>query len=223
MGFHYWFGVYTWFGICFAITLLIMSTYFVIHDNKNVTAPDDKLPWWIIPIMGLIGLLLWPVIFITMIYYEIKDQKRKYHEKKQKDKIHEDLCAWLDIQAQNPNNCLIANVSSEVYRNAADILAHLDYAPEFAAPTFRNSIQFEWGGDDKPYMEIEIFENVAAIFVLRPEGIMAKTIHEARDHSINKTVPVIDYKSMNQILNAYKDGLYDADKEDYTATDINEE
>ena len=25
MGFHYWFGVYTWFGICFAITLLIMS------------------------------------------------------------------------------------------------------------------------------------------------------------------------------------------------------
>lgn len=44
MSFHYWVGVYTWFGICFAITLLIMTTYFIIHDNKTVTAPDDKLP-----------------------------------------------------------------------------------------------------------------------------------------------------------------------------------
>lgn len=221
MSFHYWAGVYAWFGICFAITLLIMSTYFIIHDNKNVTAPDDKLPWWIIPVMGLIGLLLWPALVIAIIYYEIKDQKNKYHERKQKEKIHDDLCAWLDLQTQNPNNSLIPNVSSEVYRNACDILNHLDYAPEFAAPTFKDSIQFEWGGDDKPYMEIEIDKHTASIFILRPTGVIHRPITDK--DTFSKDVAVIDYKSMNQILNAYKDGLYDADKEDYTATDINEE
>ena len=221
MSFHYWAGVYAWFGICFAITLLIMSAYFIIHDNKNVTAPDDKLPWWIIPVMGLIGLLLWPALVIAIIYYEIKDQKNKYHERKQKEKIHDDLCAWLDLQTQNPNNTLIPNVSSEVYRNACDILNHLDYAPEFAAPTFKDSIQFEWGGDDKPYMEIEIDKHTASIFILRPTGVIRRPITDK--DTFSKDVPVIDYKSMNQILNAYKDGLYDADKEDYTATDINEE
>lgn len=221
MSFHYWAGVYAWFGICFAITLLIMSTYFIIHDNKNVTAPDDKLPWWIIPVMGLIGLLLWPALVIAIIYYEIKDQKNKYHERKRKEKIHDDLCAWLDLQTQNPNNTLIPNVSSEVYRNACDILNHLDYAPEFAAPTFKDSIQFEWGGDDKPYMEIEIDKHTASIFILRPTGVIHRPITDK--DTFSKDVAVIDYKSMNQILNAYKDGLYDADKEDYTATDINEE
>lgn len=221
MSFHYWAGVYAWFGICFAITLLIMSTYFIIHDNKNVTAPDDKLPWWIIPVMGLIGLLLWPALVIAIIYYEIKDQKNKYHERKQKEKIHDDLCAWLDLQTQNPNNTLIPNVSSEVYRNACDVLNHLDYAPEFAAPTFKDSIQFEWGGDDKPYMEIEIDKHTASIFILRPTGVIHRPITDK--DTFSKDVAVIDYKSMNQILNAYKDGLYDADKEDYTATDVNEE
>ena len=221
MSFHYWAGVYAWFGMCFAITLLIMTTYFIIHDNKTVTAPDDKLPWWIIPIMGLIGLLLWPALVIAMIYYEIKDQKHKYHERKQKEKIHDDLCTWLDLQTQNPNNTLIPNVSSEVYRNACDILNHLDYAPEFATPTFRDSIQFEWGGDDKPYMEIEIYKHTASIFILRPTGVIRRPITDK--DTFSKDVPVIDYKSMNQILNAYKDGLYDADKEDYTATDIKEE
>lgn len=221
MSFHYWAGVYAWFGICFAITLLIMSTYFIIHDNKNVTAPDDKLPWWIIPVMGLIGLLLWPALVIAIIYYEIKDQKNKYHERKRKEKIHDDLCAWLDLQTQNPNNTLIPNVSSEVYRNACDILNHLDYAPEFAAPTFKDSIQFEWGGDDKPYMEIEIDKHTASIFILRPTGVIHRPITDK--DTFSKDVAVIDYKSMNQILNAYKDGLYDADKEDYTATDVNEE
>lgn len=221
MSFHYWAGVYAWFGICFAITLLIMSTYFIIHDNKNVTAPDDKLPWWIIPVMGLIGLLLWPALVIAIIYYEIKDQKNKYHERKRKEKIHDDLCAWLDLQTQNPNNTLIPNVSSEVYRNACDVLNHLDYAPEFAAPTFKDSIQFEWGGDDKPYMEIEIDKHTASIFILRPTGVIHRPITDK--DTFSKDVAVIDYKSMNQILNAYKDGLYDADKEDYTATDVNEE
>lgn len=221
MSFHYWAGVYAWFGICFAITLLIMSTYFIIHDNKNVTAPDDKLPWWIIPIMGLIGLLLWPALVIAIIYYEIKDQKHRYHERKQKEKIHDDLCAWLDLQTQNPNNSLIPNVSSEVYRNACDVLNHLEYAPEFATPTFRDSIQFEWGGDDKPYMEIEIDKHTASIFILRPTGVIHRPITDK--DTFSKDVPVIDYESMNQILNAYKDGLYDADKEDYTTTDINEE
>lgn len=221
MSFHYWAGVYAWFGICFAITLLIMSTYFIIHDNKNVTAPDDKLPWWIIPIMGLIGLLLWPALVIAIIYYEIKDQKHRYHERKQKEKIHDDLCAWLDLQTQNPNNSLIPNVSSEVYRNACDVLNHLEYAPEFATPTFRDSIQFEWGGDDKPYMEIEIDKHTASIFILRPTGVIHR--HITDKDTFSKDVPVIDYESMNQILNAYKDGLYDADKEDYTTTDINEE
>lgn len=221
MSFHYWAGVYAWFGICFAITLLIMSTYFIIHDNKNVTAPDDKLPWWIIPIMGLIGLLLWPALVIAIIYYEIKDQKHRYHERKQKEKIHDDLCAWLDLQTQNPNNSLIPNVSSEVYRNACDVLNHLEYAPEFATPTFRDSIQFEWGGDDKPYMEIEIDKHTASIFILRPTGVIHRPITDK--DTFSKDVSVIDYESMNQILNAYKDGLYDADKEDYTTTDINEE
>lgn len=220
MGFHYWAGVYTWFGVCFAITLLIMSTAFVIRDNKEVTAPDDKLPWWIIPIMGLIGLLLWPVVVVAMLYYEIKDCIHRHEEMRKKDKIHKDLCLWLDLQAQNPNNALIANVSSEVYKNACDILAHLDYAPEFAAPTFRNSIQFEWGGDDKPYMEIEIDKNIASIFILRPTGVIRRPITDK--DTFSKDVSVNDYKSMNQILNAYKDGLYDYDK-DYTATDIDKE
>lgn len=222
MFWHYFSTIYVWCGITIAISMLVMAVIFVVTDHKYVVPPDDKAPWWIIPVAGIIGLLFWPAIICVAFYYEAKEMKEHHETKKQKDKIHGDLCAWLEMQTQHPNNALIPNVSSEVYRVACDILEALDYAPEFAAPTFRNSIQYEWGGDDKPYMEFEIFDDRVEIFVLRPKGIMAQNLYEARDHSFSRTVANLDYRFMNHMVHAYKDGLYN-DDDDYTATDINEE
>ena len=88
-------------------------------------------------------------------------------------------------------------IPKSIYKNAKNIILHLDYQPMYINSTACDSIQFKWE-NKYSYIKFEITQRSVKVFILLTEDI-----NKIKDTSISGYYSHTNYDGLNKLIKKY--------------------